>query len=214
MMPPGASEEDDDNDGHHDEEDDDIHQNGPLSASSLSSSSLSPGTVLTSDESLTLRFQRAVVLQRAGEYNSALQEYQTFIKAATSCNVSLEMYAEVHVNMGAIYMRQRNWTEARKNFEIALGFREDMSSAHVNLAVLVLSETQASSSMSLYTAKANSGVDDPKKHVIETLQEARSHCQRALDISLNSHHQNDVHSRNAATRLLRDIDEMLRQPSW
>ena len=38
--------------------------------------------ILAEDEPLSSRFQKAVVLQTAGDHSSALTEYHTFIKSA------------------------------------------------------------------------------------------------------------------------------------
>ena len=145
--------------------------------------------VLAEDEPLSSRFQRAVVLQRAGDHISALKEYETFIKAAESCDVSPELYAEVHVNMGAIYTKLKDRNEARDNFQKALRYRE-LGSAHVNLALLALADGQMSR--------------DPSDG-IKALKEARMHCLQALEID------DDVHSMNGARRLLKDVENMLQQ---
>jgi len=145
--------------------------------------------VLADDEPLSARFRRAVVLQRAGEYNSALKEYEIFVKAAEQCEISPSTYSEVRVNMGAIYTKLKRREEARKNFKIALQYRE-IGSAHVNLALLVLAEGQQSS--------------DPRVG-IRALKEAEEHCRKAVELN------DDVHSVNGATRLLGDIKKMLSQ---
>ncbi len=145
--------------------------------------------VLADDEPLSARFQRAVVLQRAGDHTSALKEYETFVKAAEQCEISPSTYAEVRVNMGAIYAKLRRREEARESFEIALKYR-DIGSAHVNLALLILAEGQQST--------------DPRVG-IRALNEAKEHCETAVELN------DDVHSVNGATRLLGDIEKMLSQ---
>ena len=145
--------------------------------------------VLADDEPLSSRFQRAVVLQRAGDHMSALKEYQTFVKAAEQCEVSPATYAEVHGNIGAIYTKLKQKVEARKNFEIALNYRE-IGSAHVNLALLTLAEGQLSS--------------DPRVG-LRALNEAKEHCRKAVELD------DDINSVNGATRLLGDIEKMLQR---
>ena len=145
--------------------------------------------VLADEEPLSSKFQRAVVLQRAGDHESALKEYETFVKAAKQCDVSPATYAEVHVNMGAIYTKMKRRGEARKNFEIALEFRE-LGSAHVNLALLTLSEGRLST--------------DPKV-IKQSLNDAKNNCEKAIRIN------DDVSSVNSARRLLGDIKKMLDQ---
>jgi len=147
------------------------------------------GMTLADDEPLSSRFQRAVVLQRAGDHESALREYQLFVKAAEQCDVSPDLYAEVRVNMGAVFMKIKDRYEAKRNFELALQLR-DMGSAHVNLALLALAEGQMS--------------NDPRDGV-RALKEAEGHCRKAVDLN------DDVNAVNGATRLLGDIGKMLDQ---
>lgn len=144
--------------------------------------------VLADDEPLSARFKRAVVLQRAGEHMSALKEYEIFVQAAEQCEVSPKTYAEVLVNIGAIYTKLKQKDEARKHFETALNHRE-IGSAHVNLALLTLSEGQLSS--------------DPTV-ILKALNDAKEHCKKAIDLD------DDIHSVNGATRLLGDIKKMLK----
>lgn len=143
--------------------------------------------VLADDEPLSARFQRAVVLQRAGDHMGALKEYETFIKAAESCDVDQEAFAEVHVNVGAINFKLKNMAEAKRNFQKALSFRE-MGSAHINLALLALAEGKASI--------------DPSDG-IDALKTAQIHCQRVLQLN------DDKAAVPMAEKLLRDIEIML-----
>lgn len=144
---------------------------------------------LADDEPLSSRFQRAVVLQRAGDYLGALGEYETFIKVAKSCYVNSEAYAEVHVNMGAIYVRMKKFNQAKSNFLAALSYR-DMSSAHINLALLALSEGQ----------KSSNSIDG-----IKALETARMHCQRAIEID------DDNNATQLAKKLMSDFEEMMQK---
>lgn len=150
-------------------------------------SSLGDRNNLVDDESLSSIFQRAVVLQRAGDHISALREYQTFIKAAESCEVSTELYAEVHVNMGAIYIKSENNLKAKESFNTALKYRE-IGSAYVNLALLTLSEGR----------RSQNPIDG-----IKALREADIFCQRALDLK------EDPRTSETATMLSRNIQQML-----
>lgn len=164
--------------------------NGPLTTSTTTTTIKAHGdAILADDEPLSARFQRAVVLQRAGDHQSALREYQTFIKAAEQCDVSPEMYAEVHVNIGAVYSKLGDRGEARRNFEIALRYRQ-LGSAHVNLALLALAEGRM--------------VRDPREGV-KALKEAEGHCRKAVELD------DDDRCVIGATRLLNDIGNMLVQ---
>ena len=165
------------------------HHNHNYRAKSISSLFAHGDTILMDDEPLSSRFQRAVVLQRSGDHLSALKEYQTFVKAAEQCELSPSTYAEVHGNIGAIYTKLRQIDEAKKHFKIALSYRE-IGSAHVNLALLALSEGQTSS--------------DPNDG-IQALKTAREHCRKAADLN------DDVNSVNTANKLLGDIEIMLQR---
>lgn len=150
-------------------------------------SSKNKDVILADDEPLSARFQRAVVLQRAGDHMGALKEYETFIKAAESCDVDQEAFAEVHVNVGAVNFKLKNMAEAKRNFQKALKFRE-MGSAHINLALLALAEGKASI--------------DPLDG-IDALKTAQIHCQRVLQLN------DDKAAVRMAEKLLRDIKIML-----
>lgn len=163
--------------------------NSKQSMHQMSSGGNNEGIILADDEPLSSKFQRAVVLQRAGDYSSALEEYETFVKAAKSCNVSPEKYAEVHVNMGAVYMKLGKRKEAKTNFEVALMYRQ-IGNAHVNLALLTLAEGQKSV--------------DPADGM-KALKEAEEHCRIAVDLN------EDSYSFQRASTLLVDIEKMLAQ---
>jgi tetratricopeptide (TPR) repeat protein len=129
------------------------------------------------------------MLQRSGDHEAALKEYDMFIKAAKSLDVSPERYSEVHINIGAAQIKNRNMEEAKYHFEQALGYRQ-IGKAYVNLAVLALQKA----SMTM----------DPSEG-IAALQEAKIHCEKAL--ALNDDRQSTV----TANRLIDDIDRMLQQ---
>ena len=144
---------------------------------------------LENDEPLSVLFQRALVLQRAGAIDQALEEYGLFCKAAQQCQVDPAQYAEVHVNMGAIFLRKGDAEQAQHHFDEALQHRQ-MGTAHVNLAVLQLQQAS-----SLTSPQAG----------LECLQVAKEHCQKAMALN------DDPRSLETATRLLADIDRMLQQ---
>ena len=151
------------------------------------------GVVKENDEPLSGLFQRAVVWQRAGDYQNAMQEYKLILKTAQQVDLPLEQYAEVHVNLGALYLRLQDHAEqAKHHFTTALRHRP-MAVAHVNLAVLLLQELKH--------------VQDRQRGQ-EMLQEAKEHCQTALTLK----NENDGQQAQAmATRLLVDIEKMLAQ---
>lgn len=144
---------------------------------------------LDNEEPLSLLFQRALVLHRAGSIDKALENYQLFCKAAQQCEVDPFQYAEVHVNMGAIYIKKGDSDSAKESFNEALKHRE-IGTAHVNLAVL-----QLQLASSLISPQAG----------LECLQVAKGHCQKA--VALND----DPPSFETASRLLVDIDRMMNQ---
>jgi len=141
------------------------------------------------EEPLSAIFRRAVVLQRSGDHVSALTEYQTFIKVAEQFKISPEMYAEVHVNMGGIFLKIKQYEEARKHFQIALDNRE-IGSAYVNLALLTLKQGQQST--------------QPEK-AVQALKEAKVYCTKAINLN------DESDGFKTATKMLIDIDSMLSQ---
>ncbi|KAL3790625.1 hypothetical protein ACHAW5_004192 [Stephanodiscus triporus] len=84
-------------------------------------------------------------------------------------------------------------TRAKESFGMAVGYRPDLGSAWVNLALVILSEGRESG--------ANDGVA-----VKKCLAEARQCCERALGMD-----NDDERSRALAMRLIGDIDTMTRQ---
>ena len=101
------------------------------------------------------------------------------------------MYAEVHVNIGAAYLKEKNMEMAKHHFEESLRYRQ-VGTAHVNLAVLALQEASK-------TFNRSEG--------LAALSKAKAHCEKAL--ALNDTQQ----SKAAAQRLLQDIDTMIRRSS-
>lgn len=152
-----------------------------------SPTSIGASTVLENEEPLSVIFQRAVVLQRSGDHKEALKEYELFIKAAEQCDVSPVMYAEVHVNIGAVYVKEKNTGKARYHFEKALQHRQ-VGTAHVNLALLALQQGSK-------TINPTSGYS--------ALKDAKIHCEKAIELNDNEQ------SKSAALRLLEDINKIL-----
>ena len=144
---------------------------------------------LDNEEPLSVLFQRALILQRAGSIEEALENYSLFCKAAQQCQVEPAQYAEVHVNMGAIYIKKGSVDLAEDSFNEALKHRQ-IGTAYVNLAVLQLKK--ASSSIS-------------PQEGLHCLQTAKEHCQEAILLN------DEPRSFGTATRLLADIDRMMNQ---
>lgn len=148
--------------------------------------------VLENEEPLSVIFQRGVVLQRSGDHEGALKEYKLFIKAAEGCGVSPNMFAEVHVNIGAVYFKDiRNEDKAKHHFELAIGYRP-VGTAYVNLALIALRKG------------ANAGTSDPATGRA-CLEEARTYLEKAIEL-------NDTEqSKQAAIRLLEDVEAITKQ---
>ena len=167
---------------------------GKLSSSSLFSSSIPEGASLDGDEPLSVLFQRAVVLQRSGDPQAALKEYQLFLKAATQISeqnkeyLKPEMLAEVYNNVGAVYVKLQQTDLAIEHLTKAVQVRK-LGTAYVNLALLTLQQGQQQQT------------SDPTK----ALQTAQTYCQEALAL------QDDSQSVATATKLLGDIERMLLQ---
>jgi tetratricopeptide (TPR) repeat protein len=150
---------------------------------------------LDKEEPLSVLFQRAVALHRAGELEEALGTYELFLKAAKQCNVSPDMYAEIHVNIGAIKLKQPDQaTAAKSSFETALKYRSNLGTAHVNLALLILKEL--------------STITDATQ-ALRALQDAKTHCEEAIYST-----DNDARSMAAATKIMQDIDGMISQTGF
>ena len=147
-------------------------------------------------------FQKAVVLQRMGDRDGALQEYNNFLKVAKTHDVDPSLYAEVHANTAAIYAMQGKGdaddsremrAKAIEAFQEALKYRPSLGSAWVNLALLQLAE-----------GKELGAHEQDKVKIV--LKEARSCCERALGLD-----NDDERSRSLANKLIGDIETMLRQ---
>jgi tetratricopeptide (TPR) repeat protein len=149
-------------------------------------------------------FQKAVVLQRSGDRQGALREYNHFLKVAETHQVDRSLYAEVYANMAAIYAMQGKGgnsaddakemrDQAKEAFQQALQYRPSLGSAWVNLALLQLAEGK------------ELGANE-QEQVKMMLKEARQCCERALGLD-----NDDERSRSLANKLIGDIDSMMRQ---
>jgi tetratricopeptide (TPR) repeat protein len=156
-----------------------------------SSRSIPEGAQLDGEEPMSVIFQRAVVLQRSGDYDAAQKEYDMFLKAADQCQdvVNPTMLAEVYNNLGAVYVKQQKSDLAVHHFERAVQYRK-IGNAYVNLALLALQK--GSQSM------------DPAVGVA-ALNEAKGHCVIALQLN------DDPRAVATAEKLLGDIEGMLQK---
>eukprot|EP00578_Thalassiosira_sp_NH16_P024841 CAMPEP_0181100954 /NCGR_PEP_ID=MMETSP1071-20121207/13482_1 /TAXON_ID=35127 /ORGANISM="Thalassiosira sp., Strain NH16" /LENGTH=165 /DNA_ID=CAMNT_0023183745 /DNA_START=394 /DNA_END=888 /DNA_ORIENTATION=- len=148
-------------------------------------------------------FQKAVVLQRSGDRDGALREYEQFLKVATVHDVDPSLYSEVHANMGAIYAMQGKGggtdidnelkselrIKAKEAFKEAVNYRPSLGSAWVNLALLLLAEGK----------EMGISLSEQSK-VKNALSEARQCCERALGLD-----NDDERSRALANKLVGDI---------
>jgi tetratricopeptide (TPR) repeat protein len=150
---------------------------------------------LDGEENLKALFERAVVLQRTGgteNLEEALTSYIRFIKAAKSTNQDPKMYAEVYVNMGAIYLKETTLKDRQMAMECflqAIEYRK-VATAYVNLALLTLQEGSQS-------RDAQVG--------IKALDGAMDFCEKALELN------QDPRSVAMAQKLLQDIQNMNQQ---
>jgi len=152
-----------------------------------------PSTLLNSEryqkdgeESLVHLFQRALVMQRSGDGEGALIEYERFIKAAKQCDVPPKQYAEVFVNMGAIELKLGHMEMAEHRFKQALKKRP-LGNAHVNLAALSLQQLEKTTERS---------------KALELIARAQSHCEKAVGLN------DEDNSATMASKLLVDIHKM------
>ncbi|KAL3941736.1 MAG: hypothetical protein SGBAC_003948 [Bacillariaceae sp.] len=170
------------------------HTTSPQSSLAVLSMS-SPQQELEGEENLKALFERAVVLQRTGgaeNLEDALGSYERFIKAAKSTKQDPKMYAEVYVNMGAIYLKEtplKDRQMAMECFLQAIQYRK-VGNAYVNLALLTLQEGSQSR--------------DPQVG-IKALDGAKEFCESALELN------QDPQSVAMAKKLLGDIQKMNQQ---
>jgi len=150
----------------------------------------SEDVVLENEEPLSVIFQRGVVLQRSGDHEGALKEYKFFIKAAEQCGVSPEMFAEVHVNIGAVYFKNLQDEDlAKHHFELAIGYRP-VGTAYVNLALIALRKG------------SKAGTSDPATGR-KCLEEARSKLEKAIELD------DSEQSKTMALQLLQDVEAIM-----
>ena len=189
-------------------------------------------------EPLDRIFWRAVVLQRMGDRSGCLREYEKFLSMARMHDVDPTLYTEVHANVGAIYAMRAGGrkdridvattsaedydddekeeeelldgaelrTRAKESFGMAVRYRPDLGSAWVNLALVVLSEGKELGGKNDDGIADDDGEQQQSMHVKKCLTEARQCCERALGMD-----NDDERSRALATRLIGDIDSMMRQ---
>lgn len=163
---------------------------------------------LIEDVPLNQIFQKAVVLQRMGDRNGCLAQYERFITVAQSHDVDPSLYAEVYANIGAIYAMQASALaadnmvtkkelrgKAKYSFQEAVKYRPSLCSTYVNLSLLLLSE-----------GKELGNSQSEQLQVKELLREARQCCERALGMD-----NDDERSRALAYKLIGDIDKMMKQ---
>jgi uncharacterized protein HemY len=96
-----------------------------------------------------------------------LQQYDLFLKAAVQWDIDPKQYTEFHVNMGALYLRLQDSSQAEHHFTQALSHRSSMGTAHVNLAALAL--------------QSLAQVQDQARG-LEILGRAKTHCIDALQL--------------------------------
>ena len=157
-----------------------------------SNNDLGEDMVLDNEEPLSVIFQRGVVLQRSGDHEGALKEYKFFVKAAEGCGVSPDMFAEVHVNIGAVYFKDiLNEDLAKHHFELAIGYRP-IGTAYVNLALIALRNG------------SKAGASDPAAGRA-CLEEAKSLLEKAIELD------DTEQTKTAALRLLEDVQAIMKQ---
>ena len=92
--------------------------------------------------SLKSQFERALVLQRAGDLDGALDEYKAFIDAAEEHNVPPAAYAEVRGNVGALLLKRGDLAEAAAELEASIALR-DLATTRCNLAIIRIRQSDA-----------------------------------------------------------------------
>ena len=92
--------------------------------------------------SLKSQFERALVLQRAGDLDGALDEYKAFIDAAEEHKVPPAAYAEVRGNVGALLLKRGDLAEAAAELEASIALR-DLATTRCNLAIIRIRQSDA-----------------------------------------------------------------------
>ena len=92
--------------------------------------------------SLKSQFERALVLQRAGDLDGALDEYKAFIDAAKEHDVPPAAYAEVRGNVGALLLKRGDLAEAAAELEASIALR-DLATTRCNLAIIRIRQSDA-----------------------------------------------------------------------
>lgn len=97
----------------------------------------------SSTVSLKSQFERALVLQRAGDVDGALDEYRAFIDACEQNDVPAAAYAEVRGNVGALLLKRGDLEAASAELEESVALR-DMATTRCNLAIVRMRQSDAS----------------------------------------------------------------------
>ena len=86
-----------------------------------------PAMLSVPGSSLRSTFEAALVLQRAGDADAALERYELFLQAARSLGTQVppESFAEVLVNMGTIHAKRGDVSRAKQLFSEALSEEEE-----------------------------------------------------------------------------------------
>jgi tetratricopeptide (TPR) repeat protein len=123
-------------------------------------------------------FEQAVKHQNEGNLEEARKEYNELLLAMEEQNVPKRAMAEVYVNLGKICVQQKKYDKAKHHFELALKHR-DIATAHVNLALLALSEGKVIEKGLCH--HVNSSSMGPITR--ESLNLAVEHCEKALALT-------------------------------
>ena len=94
---------------------------------------------LRSAETVSMKsmFERALVLQRAGDLDGAEEEYTNFLDCAKQQGVPPTATAEIYGNIGAIHLRRGDRAAAKESFEASLACTP-LGTTHCNLAIIAL----------------------------------------------------------------------------
>ena len=163
----------------------------------------------SSTASLKAQFDLALVLQRSGDQDGALEAYDMFIQAAGQFDIDPRLFAEVHVNIGAIHARRKDRALARHHFEEAVRHRE-VGTARVNLALIALAEGSkavrqpgAPPLPPPQQQQQQQQQQQPQLVSLQSIREAKEHCLKAIEAD------SDANSVTTARRILADVEDML-----
>lgn len=160
-------------------------------------------------------FEEAIKLQNTGNFKDAISIYNSLISTMEDYCVPKKAMSEIYVNLGKISSQQTDFKTAKKHFEMALKHRPNLGTAHVNLALLALSQGKVTS-----VSTDSKNVKDKTSVKRESLLVAIKHCRKALkqpidhddeDVDNEENHKDNIKVKGLAERIIFEAEKALHQ---